>query len=152
MSDQNENSHDKKKSAKALERVTIENAIKEKLNSFESQANESLQGVATVNKSDIVNLILNLHDNQLSPLEIEELRKTHFDIFKCLTWLKNQAKDAKEKGHQVSLKDLMKKSSELMLEQTAPLVKKTRKPRKNKADASDARNDSSPAMLEKSSS
>ncbi|MCK6596855.1 MAG: hypothetical protein L6Q37_00705 [Bdellovibrionaceae bacterium] len=121
-----------KKTYKALERVTIEDRLKDKLNSLTAAANESLQGIAEVSKSDVVNLILNLHDDQLSKFETEELRKTHFDVFKCLTWLQNQAKDAKDKGAQVSLKELFEKSSEFMTETTSSQSVKTRKPRKNK--------------------
>lgn len=121
-----------KKTYKALERVTIEDGLKDKLNSLTVAANESLQGIAEVSKSDVVNLILKLHEDQLSKIETDELKKTHFDVFKCLTWLQNQAKDAKDKGAQVSLKELFEKSSEFMVEEANGSIGKVRKPRKNK--------------------
>lgn len=121
-----------KKTYKALERVTIEDGLKDKLNSLTAAANESLQGIAEVSKSDVVNLILKLHEDQLSKIETDELKKTHFDVFKCLTWLQNQAKDAKDKGAQVSLKELFEKSSEFMTETTNSQAVKARKPRKIK--------------------
>ncbi len=136
MNDQNdaqntENKKDKK-TYKTLERVTIEEDLKEKLNSLTATANKSLQGITEVSKSDVVNLILKLHDNGLSKLETDELRKTHFDVLKCLTWLQNQARAAKDNGNEVSLKDLFAKSSEFMAELTGPTVQKIRKPRKRK--------------------
>lgn len=121
-----------KKTYKSLERVTIEDGLKDKLNSLTAAANESLQGIAEVSKSDVVNLILKLHEDQLSKIESDELKKIHFDVFKCLTWLQNQAKDAKEKGGQVSLKELFEKSSEFMTETTNSQAVKARKPRKIK--------------------
>lgn len=136
MNDQNdaqntENKKDKK-TYKTLERVTIEEDLKEKLNSLTATANKSLQGITEVSKSDVVNLILKLHDNGLSKLETDELRKTHFDVLKCLTWLQNQARAAKDNGNEVSLKDLFAKSSEFMADLTGPPVQKIRKPRKRK--------------------
>ena len=133
-----------KKTYKALERVTIEDGLKDKLNSLTKAANESLQGIAEVSKSDVVNLILKLHDDGLSKLEIDELKKIHFDVFKCLTWLQNQAKDAKDKGAQVSLKELFEKSSEFMVEEASGSASKARKPRKSKG----IKNDSESLALE----
>ncbi len=121
-----------KKVYKALERVTIEDDLKDKLNALATAANESLQGIAEVSKSDVVNLILKLHADALSKAETDELRKTHFDVFKCLAWLQTQAKDAKEKGTAVSLKDLFEKSNELMADTSEVAVKKVRKVRKSK--------------------
>jgi hypothetical protein len=121
-----------KKSYKALERVTIDDDLKDKLNSLKDAANLSLQGITEVSKSDVVNMILKLHPDHLSKLETDELRKTHFDVFKCLTWLQNQAKVAKDSGSEVSLKDLIAKSSELMANEVGLRLQKIRKPRKRK--------------------
>lgn len=135
MNSQNENTTEIKKDKKfykALERVTIEDDLKDKLNSLTVAANESLQGIAEVSKSDVVNLILKLHADALSKIETDELRKTHFDVFKCLAWLQTQAKDAKDKGADVSLKELFEKSNELMADASGVAVKKVRKARKNK--------------------
>lgn len=69
---------------------------------------------------------------ELSKMETDELRKTHFDVFKCLSWLQTQAKDAKNKGTEVSLKDLLEKSSEFMVDESNQKIKKPRAPRKSK--------------------
>lgn len=130
MNNQNESAVEIKKDKKvykALERVTIEDDLKDKLNSLTLAANESLQGIAEVSKSDVVNLILKLHADALSKTETDELRKTHFDVFKCLAWLQTQAKDAKDKGADVSLKELFEKSNELMADVSSVAVKKVRK-------------------------
>lgn len=133
MSEQNEVLNKKvkvKSNTKPLERVTIEDNVKEKLNVLTKLANESLNGMATISKSDVVNMILELHSNELTKFEVDLLRKTHLDIFKHLSWLQTQAKLAKERGDDLSLSELMKKSNEFM---SYEAVKQERKPRKLKA-------------------
>lgn len=133
MSEQNEVLAKKEKvkaNTKALERVTIEDGVKEKLNLLTNIANESLNGMATISKSDVVNMILELHSNELTKIEVDLLRKTHLDIFKHLSWLQTQAKLAKERGDDLSLSELMKKSTEFMAHEA---VKQVRKPRKLKS-------------------
>ncbi len=131
MSEQSETQKIKsvsKKDYKSLERVTIDEDLKEKLISLTRLANESLQGMASITKSDIVNLFIRLHSDVLSKAESEELKKMYFDIFKCLSWLQNQAKLAKERGDEVTLKELFERSSGLMATAKSP-IKKIRKPR-----------------------
>ena len=133
MSEQNEVLAKKEKvkaNTKPLERVTIEDGVKEKLNLLTSIANESLNGMATISKSDVVNMILELHSNELTKLEVDLLRKTHLNIFKHLSWLQTQAKLAKERGDELSLSELVKKSNEFMPYEA---VKQVRKPRKLKS-------------------
>ena len=131
MSEQNEVLTKKVKSnPKPLERVTIEDSVKEKLNLLTNLANESLNGMATISQSDVVNMILELHSNELTKLEVDLLRKTHLDIFKHLAWLQTQAKLAKERGDDLSLSELVSKSNEFMAFEA---VKQVRKPRKLKS-------------------
>ena len=103
-----------KKENKVLERVTIGDDLKEKLSSLCSQANEALQGVATVTKSDITNLILRSHSGTLNKSEIEDLKAEHFDELRFANWLAARIRDARESGENVSLKDLFEKSKPLM--------------------------------------
>ena len=133
MSEQNEVLNKKEKvkaNTKPLERVTIEDGVKEKLNLLTNIANESLNGMATISKSDVVNMILELHSNELTKIEVDLLRKTHLDIFKHLSWMQTQAKLAKERGDELSLSELMKKSNEFMAHEA---IKQARKPRKLKS-------------------
>ena len=143
MNELNEKSDIKTK--KLIERITIDESLTYKLQNLTQLANESLQGMTTISKSDVINLILKLHEESLSKNEIEELRKAHFDIFKCLTWLQNQAKEAKENGSQVTLHELLSKSSELMAGQKLTHTFKPRKSRAKKQIEKD-----SPAENEKS--
>jgi hypothetical protein len=155
MNNQNENAVENKKDKKiykALERVTIEDNLKNKLNLLTASANESLQGIAEVSKSDVVNLILKLHPDELSKTETDELRKIHFDVFKCLAWLQTKAKDAKEKGTEVSLKELFEKSSEFMVDASDSSSKKLRKTRKSKAVEDNGELNSPPSELKSNTS
>lgn len=66
MSEQNEVLNKKEKvkaNTKPLERVTIEDCVKEKFNLLTNLANESLNGMATISKSDVINMILEQHSN-----------------------------------------------------------------------------------------
>lgn len=103
-----------KKENKVLERVTIRNDLKDKLSLLCTQANEALQGVATVTKSDITNLILRSHSGVLNKSEIEALKTEHFDELRFANWLAVRIRDAREAGESVSLKDLFEKSKPLM--------------------------------------
>ena len=125
--DQKTNSKPPGKKQRPIERVTIEDNLRDKLNNLVSLANAALQGVTEVSRADIVNLILQLHSNELSNSETEELRKTHFDVFKCLAWLQHQAKEAKGNGNQLSLKELLEKNGELMKNNFGAADKKVRK-------------------------
>jgi len=64
-----------KSKAKNLERVTIDDLLKEKLAALTAIANDSLEGVCSISKSDVVNLILKMHPDELSKNQILELKK-----------------------------------------------------------------------------
>lgn len=119
-----------KKSAKILERVTIADVLKDKLVLLCNQANESLQGIATVTKSDIANLILRNHLGVLNKVEIEDLKAEHFDELKFANWLASKIKDARGNGEAVSLKDLIEKSKPLMENIKSKAEKRESKKRK----------------------
>ena len=104
----------KKKIYRQLERVSINDEHLAKLNALADQANQALSGVATVTKSDIVNLTVGRRETVLSKSEIEELKAVHFDVFKYLSWLQGQAKSAKENGNDLTLKELFERSQSVI--------------------------------------
>src|SRR5688500_9935480 len=93
------------KIAKPIERVTVSESLKEKLAALTAQANLALQGIATITKSDVVNLVLEDHADLLSPLELERLRALHIDQVKLALWLASEMRDAKRAGENVTLKE-----------------------------------------------
>src|ERR1017187_4984891 len=95
-----------KKSPKLVERVTIIDALKQKLNDLTAQANEATQGIASITKSDVMNMILEEHAERLSQAELEKLKVDHIDQVKLALWLTNEIKGAKRSGEQVTLKQL----------------------------------------------
>lgn len=104
----------KKKVYRQLERVSVNDEHLANLNALADQANQALSGVATVTKSDIVNLTLGRRESVLSKSEIEELKAVHFDVFKYLSWLQGQAKSAKQNGTDLSLKELFERSQSII--------------------------------------
>lgn len=118
----------KKKVYRQLERVSINDENLAKLTALTDQANHALLGVATITKSDIVNLTVGRRDPLLSKAEIEELKAVHFDVFKYLNWLQGQAKSAKESGTSLSLKELFERGHSIIDgDATKRTVKKPRK-------------------------
>ena len=116
---------------KNLERVTIDDTLKEKLARLTGMANDSLDGVCSVSKSDVVNFILKMHPEELSKSQILELKKAHFDVVKYLSWLKNKAKTSLSQGSTVSLDELLSQNSALIVTEGSM---KTRKPRAQKKE------------------
>ena len=121
--------NDTKKVLKPIERVTILEGMKPKLQSLCDQANEALQGMASISKSDIVNLLLEAHSGTLTKVETESLRATHFDEVRFAQWMANRLKTARTSGESVSLMDLVERGKELV---AGPREKTPRRPRKRK--------------------
>jgi hypothetical protein len=117
----------KKKIYRQLERVSINDEHLEKLSALTDQANQALQGIANINKSDIVNLTLSHREATLSKSEIDELKSIHFDVFKYLSWLQGQAKSAKENGTDLTLKELFERSQAVIEVSGTVPTKRTRK-------------------------
>lgn len=121
-----------KSKTKNLERVTIDDLLKEKLATLAAMANDSLEGVCSISKSDVVNLILKMHPDELSKNQILELKKTHFDLVKYLSWLKKEAKATLSQGSEVSLNELLSKSSGLIATEGGAKIRKPRAAKKEK--------------------
>ena len=92
------------------ERVTIHETVREKLEKLTLQANEALQGVATVAKSDVVTLVVQSHPDTLSRAQVENLKATHFDEIKFASWLRMRLSDARTHGQELSLLELVERS------------------------------------------
>jgi hypothetical protein len=94
------------KQKKAIERVTIGASLKEKLAQLTAEANEVLGGVASVTKTDVVNVLLRGHDDALSTEEIKILKESHVDAVKVAEWVSESMKAAAKAGEPVSLQAL----------------------------------------------
>lgn len=95
------------KPAKVIERATIDESLKDKLMQHTNQANDALQGIASISKSDVVNLVLSGHSGSLSPQEIEKLRHDHVDEVKYAYWIASQLKLARDRGENLSIEALL---------------------------------------------
>ena len=121
-----------KKQMKSIERVTISDALKEKLSSLSDQATKALNGMASITKSDIVNLLIEEQKDDLSNLQIEKLKARHLDQVKYAYWIANQLKEARNNGESLTLEDLMTKNQNFI--GNLSKRKKTRKKSQVKVD------------------
>ncbi len=102
-----------KPKTKPVERIAIDDQLKEKLVQLTQQANDALQGMTSVSKSDVINFILKNHPSDFSKSELKDLRSEHFDEVKFSQWITTQLKDAKLNGTQISLKELVEQNFRL---------------------------------------
>lgn len=120
---------EKSKPTKLVERAIIDEKHKVKLGALVDQANTTLQGIAIVTKSDIVNLILENHADTLGNTELEQLKALHLDQVKYAFWLAKRLKAAKASGQELSLQQLLAESQPVMTK-SSPKISRT--PRKKK--------------------
>lgn len=125
------------KTAKQVERVVINDTLKNKLTKLMDQANSVLQGIATVTKSDIVNLILGGHADDLNPAEIDQLKASHLDEVKYAFWVAKRLKEARAAGETLSMQDVLTMSGPLMAETPVRLPKRPRKKKENADPSTD---------------
>jgi hypothetical protein len=130
MDSQSENSD---KVLKSVERVTIDECLKDKLDRFRDQANQALNGIAQVTKSDVVNLIIELHDPLLSELELQSLKAKHFDEVRFAKWMAERLKAARAAGESLSLGDLLKQGEEILNSSVRSSSKVRKSKRRNAA-------------------
>lgn len=108
-----ETNQTEKPKAKAIERITIENSLREKLMKLTDQANAALNPMAAVTKSDVINFILKSRPETLSPIELEELKTEHIDEVKLSQWITAKLKEAHASGEPVTLRELIEQNSDL---------------------------------------
>lgn len=120
-----------KKQMKSIERVTISDALKEKLSSLSDQATKALNGMASITKSDIVNLLIEEQKEALSVLQIEKLKALHLDQVKYAYWIANQLKEARNNGESLTLEDLITKN-QIFVSSTKKQRRKKSEEKKNK--------------------
>lgn len=119
-----------KKITKPIERATISDSLKDKLAHLAAQATESLQGITSVTKSDIVNLLIEEHPAKLSVTQLNKLKATHIDEVKYAFWIAERLKVAREAGEKVTIQDL--------LSQNHPCISATKRTRRKRKQSEDS--------------
>ena len=104
-----ETNNDEVKPVRPQERVTVAETLKLKLDRWVSDANTHFDGVVSVSKSDLINLLVKQHDDTLSVEELHELRREHYDEVKLASWLLEKVKDEKKRGSTISIQELLAK-------------------------------------------
>lgn len=136
---------EKKSSGKPIERATITEMQKVKLTALAAQANEALQGVTSVTKSDIVNLLIEENPDLLSNEQLEKLRLRHVDEVKYAFWMAQRLKAARESGESLTLSDLLAENKIFLDPKPSP-SKKPRRKRKHTAGEPAANEDDQPQV------
>ena len=119
-----------KKASKPIERVTVAESLKDKLAILVTQATDSLQGIASVNKSDIVNLLIEDHPDKLSDVQIGKLKSTHIDQVKYALWIAQRLKAARDAGEPMTIQELLAQSQSVVNVANTATGKRTRRKRK----------------------
>ena len=121
MSDEN------KRNAVPVERATIAEDQKNKLAALAAQANEALKGIASITKSDIVNLMIEEHSDELCDRQIEKLRNRNVDEVKYALWIAKRLREARSAGESLTIKELMQESPLVQASNGPRAVRRTRR-------------------------
>jgi hypothetical protein len=100
---------EKKKNQVPQERVTLNKSTSEKLESWITQLDEKYSKVLKITKSDLVQYLIESHDQKLSLGEMKDLRKLHHDDLRILKTLMTKIEDEKKLGQtNITLAELIK--------------------------------------------
>lgn len=100
---------EKKKNQIPQERVTLNKSTSEKLESWITQLDEKYSKVLKITKSDLVQYLIESHDQKLSLGEMKDLRKLHHDDLRILKTLMTKIEDEKKLGQtNTTLAELIK--------------------------------------------
>jgi len=83
-----------------IDRVTLNKDESEKLNRWLVQIKESSKGFLDLTRSDLVNYLIQSHDDALSTKEIKRIRQANYSLIKHLNWITPQLKKALEDNNQ----------------------------------------------------
>jgi hypothetical protein len=125
------------KKPKAVERISISETMKEKLKSLTNQANESLEGITVLTKSDVINYLLKDHSGEFSNKELQDIRLIHFNELKFSQWMTSQLKTAQVRGEAMSLKELINRNLRLLESPNHKLRKTRTHPKLERKESSD---------------
>ena len=115
-----------KPKTKPIERITIDDTLKEQLSKLTAQANDALQGVASISKTDIVNFVLRQRSDTFSKAELKELRALHFDEIKFSQWMTLQLRKAQSTGEAITIKELLERNISMLEPSPKPASKRPR--------------------------
>jgi len=113
----------KKVNCVSFDRITINKNNTERLNRWIEQAQNQINGIK-INRTEMLNCLLELHDDVLSANEIVEINKRFFDEVKFAEWMTQELRAARNRGESVSLQELMAKFRPM------PVQKRGRKKKK----------------------
>lgn len=90
------------------DRIAINKSNTERLNRWIEQAQEQINGIK-INRTELLNCLIELHDDLLNAAEITEINKRFFDEVKFAEWMTQELRAARNRGENISLQELMTK-------------------------------------------
>ena len=90
------------------ERVTLSEATATKLDQWIEKVTLTRQGVE-LSRRDVVEWLISNHSENLSPSEEKELADTHYNEVKFLQYAIREIKEAKGRGEETNLAELLQK-------------------------------------------
>jgi hypothetical protein len=114
------------------ERVSLRPEALERINAWMNQLSEQCKGIA-LNRSDLVNWLINHHNPVLTKKEVDNIRDCHFDDVEFAAWALRELKAARTRGERVTLEQIIlrkpkvkEKKSETVLAPAKTVIQKPR--------------------------
>lgn len=90
------------------ERITLDVSAMERVTAWMDDLASLLKG-STVNRTELVNWLINHHDRELSAQEVRGLEQAFFDEVKFAEWAVTELKAAQARGESVTLSEIIAK-------------------------------------------
>lgn len=118
----------KKLKTKNLDRISLTNENTTRVGYWLSQVNARLTGLK-INRTDLVNWLISQKETELREDELLAVQREFFDPLKSLEWAIKKAKEAKARGEDLDVQELLQTSliDPKLKNQVRRLTKKTRK-------------------------
>jgi hypothetical protein len=124
------------KATDSVDRIVLRRLENDKLQGWVAALNARFDGMIRVTKSDLANILVRQHADELSEAEVKTIEAEMFDEVRWLNWAVAKLRQAKKDGVPLTLNDLVAKR-DLIGKQRGPSTKSAR-PRRKKAPAADA--------------
>ena len=111
-------------------RVTISDRLKDKLTVLSEQATSYLSGITTITKTDIVNLPIDEHDNQLTEVQLSKIKAIHVDPVRYAFWIAEKLKEQRAASLDVTIQDLLRETKAISTDCQIQLPQTHRRERK----------------------
>lgn len=89
------------------DRITLSKAALDNLEKLEAQVEKSFGGMVRLKNKELTNFLLEVRFSDLSNAELKMIRERYFDEVKAATLALQRLKQAKERGEELKLSDVL---------------------------------------------